>query len=173
MGMYTEINIGIELRQDVPEMVVGIIQGMLRANTYNDTFIPPLMEDHELFKTARWRHMLISGSYYFDGKPNYVFRYDDNGNSWYLTVRSNLKNYDDEIRKFLDWIFPYTQSEGFIGYFRYENDLDPTLIYFDTPNKKIKFKRVVSDSELGVCSDWLEENDEMSAANKLREKFSS
>ena len=56
---------------------------------------------------------------------------DDISNAYYLCVRANLKNYGEEIRKFLDWITPYLEKyEGeFLGFYRYEESEQPTLIY--------------------------------------------
>lgn len=48
-----------------------------------------------------------------------------------VNIRANLKNYDNEIDKFLHWLAPYIDTEGFIGYTRYEEYDDPTLIYID------------------------------------------
>lgn len=83
-----------------------------------------------------------------------------------LTIRSNLKNYDQEIQKFLHWIAPFSQTgiftpgtskspptgpgRNFAGYFCYEEADRPTLIYFregkvylsevgDVELKEIKF----------------------------------
>ncbi|MCA1800256.1 MAG: hypothetical protein LC650_03090, partial [Actinobacteria bacterium] len=62
------------------------------------------------------------------GETSSSLNYDDIG-GWFLTIRCNLKDYDDEIEKFIDWITPYTDSTGFVGYKRYEQDEEPTLIY--------------------------------------------
>ena len=52
---------------------------------------------------------------------------------WCLTGSSNLKNYGGEINKFLLWIAPYLHTgadyKEFLGFTRYEEDDDPTLIY--------------------------------------------
>ena len=45
----------------------------------------------------------------------------------------------------LDWLEPYIVTEGFIGYMRYEEWEDPTLIYNDFDNDKIVFKGVYSE----------------------------
>ena len=47
-----------------------------------------------------------------------------------LTVRSNLKNYGFEIQYFLHWLAPYSETAGFVGYYRYEETPNPTLIFF-------------------------------------------
>jgi len=75
--------------------------------------------------------MLHCDSYYFDADTHSTLRYDDIIGSYFLCIRSNFKNYDDEIQSFIDWIRPYiNKSEGdFLGFWRYEEDEEPTLIY--------------------------------------------
>lgn len=94
---------------------------------------PTNLPDHPLFDTERWGTMLQCDSYYFVADTYSTFRFDDIGQSWYLCVRCNLKNYDNEIEKFVDWIMPYIDArEGdFLGFSRYETTETPTLIYAD------------------------------------------
>ena len=84
--------------------------------------------------------MLTCSSYYFNAQPVHVFEYDVIGRCWFLTNISNLKNYDSEIEKFLDWISPYIEDTGFFGYMRYEEDDFPTLLINDKYNHKIILK---------------------------------
>ena len=70
-------------------------------------------------------------SYYFDGTTNSKIVFDDISKCYKVNIRANLKNYDDEIEKFLIWLAPYMDTLGFIGYTRYEEYDDPTLIYID------------------------------------------
>ena len=125
MGMYTELNIGVAFKEDTPSSVINILKHMLNEDE------PDYYEltDHPLFKTARWNLMLVCDSYYFDGQTDSSLIYDDISNQYYLNVRCNLKNYDNEIDKFMDFIQPYLDTNGFLGYKRYEEDGDPTLIY--------------------------------------------
>ena len=64
-----------------------------------------------------------------DWNSQKTFAYDDNGDSWCLTSISNLKNYEGEIAKFLMWLAPYIETDGFLGFTRYEEYDTPTLIY--------------------------------------------
>jgi len=76
--------------------------------------------------------MLNCGSYYFDADTISTIRKDDITQQWTLCIRCNLKNYDDEIEKFLDWIHPYLdkQEGDFLGFYRYEETEQPTLIHY-------------------------------------------
>ena len=126
MGMYTELVMACKLKKDAPEDVVETLKYMVGDSEY-----PAVIPTHDLFKTDRWKFMLRCDSYYFDGDTNSTFRYDDIRKSYVLTIRCNLKNYCDEIEEFLNWIIPYSNTNGFVGYSRYEESETPTLIYFN------------------------------------------
>ena len=122
MGMYTELNIGVEINNN--PKVIQKLKFMLGDSDKDVEIIHPLFEN-----TERWRFMLNSGSYYFDGQTDSkLFRDDLYGNKpmYFLNVRCNLKNYCDEIKLFLDWLCPYIKTEGFLGYTRYEEQYNPT-----------------------------------------------
>lgn len=140
MGMYTELNIGVNLRSDTPENIIDILKHMLEDDEDVCT------TDHPLFETERWRFMLRCDSYYFDGHTDSSMVKDNISGEYELNVRCNIKNYDDEIEQFLDFIQPYLESDGFLGYKRYEEFDDPTLIYNDKYGNGIKY-RMVCDLE--------------------------
>lgn len=126
MGMYTELHFNAELNRDVPESVLAALRYMVGAEDAEPATLP----DHPLFKTERWPYMLRCDSYYFPADTHSTLRLDDIAKAWYLCIRSNLKNYDDEIGKFLDWVSPYVfAGTECLGYYRYEETDDPTLIY--------------------------------------------
>lgn len=127
MGMYTELHLNCELKKDVSTEALNILQHMLdNAESIGE------LPDHPLFRTERWNWMLRSDSYYFQADTHSTLRWDDISNQYYLCIRCNLKNYDNEINLFVDWITPYIDAiDGdFLGFQRYENDDDPTLLYY-------------------------------------------
>lgn len=129
MGMYTELVLGVEIEPN--ESILSVLKYMLGdADDYGEHYY------HDLFTTKRWQIMLRCGSAYFDGQPDSKL-FEDYG-EYYLNVRCNLKNYCCEIEEFLDWLRPYIKTDGFIGYMRYEEHYDPTLIYNE--NGKIVYK---------------------------------
>ena len=75
--------------------------------------------------------MLLCDSYYFKADTHSTLRYDEISETWFLCVRCNVKNYQNEIEKFVDWILPYcdTLPGDFLGFSRYEETEKPTLIY--------------------------------------------
>ena len=124
MGMYTELNIGVDLAPSTPDSVIKVLNYML-----GDEEVDVETPNHPLFQTKRWRHMLRSDSCYFAGRTDSSMVYDRTTAVYSLNVRCNLKDYDEEISKFLDFIFPYVRTYGFIGYTRYEEFELPYLIW--------------------------------------------
>ena len=125
MGMYTELNIGVHLHGNTPNEIIKILYYML--NDDNDGEIK--VTNHPLFLTSRWERMLLSDSCFFDGRTDSSMTKDFIINCYELNIRCNLKNYDNEILLFLNFIQPYLDTRGFLGYTRFETSKNPTLIY--------------------------------------------
>lgn len=128
MGMYTAIHFYSELNIPKDSMVADILKYMIGETEE----MPEMLPDHKLFKSNGWQWMLRTDSYYFDEDTLSTLRWDEVGRGYYLNIRSNLKNYDSEIEKFIDWIMPYIdeyKKDGdFLGFYRYEEDETPTII---------------------------------------------
>lgn len=125
MGMYTEFHFNVELKKDVPQNVLDVLYYMI-----GESEMPQHIPSHDLFNTDRWEGMLHNDSYYFPADTHSSLRYDDISRSHYLCIRTNLKNYSNEIQLFIDWIEPYcaTRHDDFLGFYRYEESHLPTLI---------------------------------------------
>lgn len=138
--MYTELNIAVRLKEDMPKDIISIIRSMINAESvYYNT------PDHPFFKTDRWKWLFSSDSYYFDGDTHSNFRLDNITHQYVLTVRSNLKNYCYEIELFLNFLSPYMDTQGFIGYEMYETNDNPNLIYNEDGN--IYIDKIAIDSD--------------------------
>lgn len=126
MGMYTELHFNAQLKRDTPKQVIDTLAYM----NWQVQDEPSILPKHELFGKSRWDFMLRCSSSYFALSPASSVDWDEDSRCYYLHVRCNLKNYNDEIESFLDWIMPYIDSGGeCLGYYRYEEENDPTLIY--------------------------------------------
>lgn len=132
MGMYTEFHFNVELKNTGPfhMQVVKTLEFML-AGLSEKRDLKFTAPDHPLFRTDRWHSMLLGDSYYFDADTHSTLRWDSISKSRVLCIRCNLKNYDQEIQKFIDWIKPHVEGhEGsFLGFYRYEESDDPTLVH--------------------------------------------
>ncbi len=132
-GMYTELVLGIEL-MDEPVVIDALMVMLDNRVVAKDVAI-----DHPFFHTALWSCMLLCDSYYFDGKTDSKLVHDEINKSYYLNVRCNFINYDNEIELFLDWLCPYIKTDGFLGYSRHEECDDPTLIYKESGKIRRQF----------------------------------
>ena len=129
MGMYTEIYLNFKINNDAPEVVRAVLESLFNSGDDVDTNSPEL--SHEFFKCDRWSFIGTSNSYYFTPFPLSLFQ------DGYVTSRSDLKNYDEEIKKFLDWVSPFIDAldREHIGHFRYEEEAMPTLIFINEENE--------------------------------------
>ena len=126
--MYTELYLSCELKIDLPPKVLEVLQCL-----FNGKERPSNLPKHEFFKCDRWSCIGRCSSYYFVPFNTSKLYFDDRvTKQYFLTTRSDLKNYDGEIEKFLDWIMPYIEEPwgGHLGHYRYEEDDAPTLIYY-------------------------------------------
>ena len=130
MGMYTELDLKVAIKDD--PIVVNILKDL---STGGSSTVKGRL-DHPFFETDRCDAVGCGGSYYFDGQPHIQFIYDEIAKCWFLTTCFNLKNYNQEIEKFLDWLCPYILTEGYIGTYWYEEAFEPRNIYKE--NGKIK-----------------------------------
>lgn len=125
MGMYTELVFKAVIRSDVPESVRAVLNYLFNDAKQPDTGLLP---DHEFFQCSRWSVLGKRSSYYHT--PFALSRYSGD----YIFSRSDLKNYDQEIEKFIAWVTPYLANlpGQCIGWTWYEEANEPTLLYMPT-----------------------------------------
>ena len=133
MGIYTELHFNARLKEISPEILMTLKYMIGEIDT------PPLiLPDHKLFTNdTRWRYMLQTDSSSFDADTHSTLKFNLIDNSLYLCIRSNFKNYNNEIPLFLEWIMPYLDKiQGdFLGFFRHEKCDIPILIFMKEGNK--------------------------------------
>lgn len=124
MGNYTELVFKAEVKKDLPKEVLDILNCLF--NGASDIPKPEVLPDHEFFKTERW-HLIGRGcSAYHVPWASSCFQ------EGHVFSRSDIKNYDSEIEKFIDWVTPYLKYcdvGDCIGYKWYCQDTEPELIY--------------------------------------------
>ena len=100
MGMYTELIFGADLKKDTPAEVIEALKYMI-GETEEKPINFPLPD-------GRCEWLFQGASYYFGvNRPVGKMIYDDIGENWMVSTRSNIKNYEGEIEAFLEWIKPY------------------------------------------------------------------
>lgn len=121
MGMYTRLTFWADLDPDSP--AVPIIKALMAGDAIEN---PP---EHDFFQASHaWAVLRCSSYYHRTGESTFV--YDDIAHKWWLNSDASLKNYGNEIALFLDWLHPFDSGDSeFRGFFLYEEDEDPTLIY--------------------------------------------
>jgi hypothetical protein len=119
MGMYTELLLKTEVKEDIPLDVEAVLQFL-----FNGRERPEELPDHPFFQCQRWSLIGQCSSFYH--VPWSTSRYFEGC----IFSRSDLKNYGNEIDLFLDWIAPYLQElDGTcIGWSWYEEADVPTLL---------------------------------------------
>lgn len=119
MGMYTELILGCSLKEDTPKEAINHLKYMLS-------------EEYDYKRYGR--NPLKGGSCYFAVNQNVsILWYDSISNNYRLSARANIKNYDNEIEKFLHWLEPYIDqgsgSRDFYAIVCYEEQSEPTIYY--------------------------------------------
>ncbi len=143
MGMYTELRFFAKIRNP-PADVEAVLRCLAGADKQE---LPLVAIDHQFFRSSRWAQIGWMDSYHFAADSGSSFRYNKIANAYFLTIQCNLKNYDSEIEKFINWVTPYCEGIGpldgdgepyedgfpgtFMGYYRYEEAETPTLIHHD------------------------------------------
>lgn len=121
MGMYTEIYVNADLKKDTPQEVIDILSAMCKkdgeAGCLSD-------------KPRRWAYLFNNGSYYMPLTECAKLTHNDIAECYSLLAKGDIKNYCGEIEEFFDFIMPWCDGE-FIGYYRYEESREPTLVYTD------------------------------------------
>ena len=113
MGMYTRLVLNVAIEEDAP-IVTEVAAMVANKGTHK----------------GRRAWMLGSSSYYHDKINACSFEHDDISKTWKLSVCCDLKNYEDEVAWFLDFIAPHVATDDLAGYVRYEETVSPTLVWF-------------------------------------------
>jgi hypothetical protein len=122
MGMYTELLLKCDVKNDIPDADKKVLNFLF--NNGEEPFLDELPL-HKFFIETRWKHIGNSSSYYHI--PWATSKYAED----YIFSRSDFKNYRTEIETFLDYLSPLLDTEEgkCIGYWWYEEDNEPTLIF--------------------------------------------
>jgi hypothetical protein len=127
MGVYTEVYVNIDLREDTPPEVIQVLCAMCGEG--GD-------EASDILSTrpGRWRALFSDGSYYTPLTCCAKLTFDRQSRRYSLLGKGDIKNYEDEIGQFFRWIMPYVDgNEGdFIGYHRHEENQLPTLVVLES-----------------------------------------
>lgn len=127
MGMYTELYLSVRLKKDIPAEVDQVLRHLFNEQIELDS-----LPKHEFFDCPRWECIGSMSSFYF--APESLSSYFSAGRSKFIISRSDLKNYDSEIEKFLNFLEPYIDAgvATHIGHVRYEEDRHPMILMYES-----------------------------------------
>jgi hypothetical protein len=133
MGYYQELVLTCNLKEDCPQPVIEILNYIFQTEkpiTDNENI--PEVPDHEFFRINddEWKWFCVDDTYYLPGEPFAKLTHDQFG-FYKLTLRTMSKYGDELVAAFLDWLVPYSRSEGFVGYTRSDEEPQIDLIYFE------------------------------------------
>lgn len=135
MGMYTALVLDARLKDDTPQGVIDVLQRMISGTEVSSD--PRSLPDHGLFGDTRWSWMLRGSSAYFplEREPSlrapFYYSHGHSDTPVLLSVGFSIKNYDNEIELFIDWLTPYVYEA--IGWTMYEENEAPTPIVIGWP----------------------------------------
>ena len=138
--MYTELIFGASIKAEgLPEEVLDVLKYLFNYNEITDwqeyyKTQPIKLPNHPFFKCDRWDIITSCSSYYFAVRNTHRnIEFDEISNTWNCSSRASLKNYDDDIEQFLDWIKPYIEQgsgeRDFYAIVCYEEQSEPTIYY--------------------------------------------
>jgi hypothetical protein len=133
--MYTKLDLVVALKHDTPDRVIEALHVMCR-----------IMESHEkkkliaalgpwddvaeaFFGTERgvWMFRGVGSLDHDHRNPRFVR--DEHGGWYWLDVSFDIKNYTNEIQRFLLWIEPHVFGEAKrVGWFRYEEEDEESAV---------------------------------------------
>lgn len=126
MGDYTELFVEGTLKRDVPDVVVDVLRFLFDAS-HEERVPPATLPEHPFFNTPRWMYVgTMSSFYHVPMSLSGVSSMHDGALSF--VSRSDLKNYNNEIKHFLDWLTPYCDTLR--GWQWYEYDPRPEVFNY-------------------------------------------
>ena len=121
MSMLTEFHLACTLKPDTPESVLDVLRRWLAGEGYPEVTHegakwPGDWPDHPFFSTGSGYAIPLKKGYKVEGDMG-LFGH-------VLEVHEWVRNYDDEIAKFLSWVGPYVDETKLpLAAFEYEDHL--------------------------------------------------
>jgi hypothetical protein len=155
MSLYFDGFFACDLKPDTPQHIIDTLRYLTRTEDY--AFEP--LSDHDFFDGDDWRAFLqpdddwacAPGLVWSDFRQAY--RYTQYGEDVYRATISFRRTMHDDVEfyilwfAFLDWIAPYSETVGFVGYYRESFSLHPTLVYFNHGNI---YKVDITEMPIGI-----------------------
>jgi hypothetical protein len=131
---WDELVLACELNGNVPLEVINVINYLIAPalDEVKKELKPIPVPDHRFFHDPGWQGFLHGSTANFQGESLSSLFQDEITNSFEFTTRTLLRRGSDRIAAFLQWIAPYSATQGFVGYTRCdETELSIDLIFFE------------------------------------------
>lgn len=131
MGMYTELILGAKLSHDTPRVCIEALDWVINQEKSSDD--EPSSKDVKRFiDQYSLRSLFWCSSYYFGvSRANSAFWRDPIDHCYHISTRSNTKNYEGNIDKFLKYLEPYIEKgsggSDIYAFKIHEEDAVPTI----------------------------------------------
>jgi hypothetical protein len=134
MGMYTELILGCRFKKDTPDNLIYTIAVLTGRENILLSLTSIKGKEYKML-WEKTRNPLNGDSYSFFPRPSCMFWLDNITSQYYIQCRSSIKNYDNEIEKFLELIKPYIDRGvgelNIYAYVLYEENQYPTFYSLD------------------------------------------
>jgi hypothetical protein len=128
MGQHTAFIMKCALKPTTPDEVIKILKFMTDEPEVDE--YEGEVPNHPLFETDCWEYILLmGGGDLWD--PHSTLLYDTATNTYTLSIRTSVKDQEDQVCSFLHWIAPYSSTEGFLGYIHPEYSHLQSRILFE------------------------------------------
>ena len=128
MGFYTELIFGPTLKIDTPDHVIETLRFM-----GGEIDSPP--NNYPFSLDSRLGRRFLVRSSYCSAVSKGLFFIEKDMNMYTVSARCSLKNYENEIEKFLNWIKPWIDigsgQKDFYAIVIDEKSTTPTIYYLD------------------------------------------
>jgi len=124
MGMYTEIYVNVDLKEETPQEIINTLEKL--CNGVQPNGFP-----------ERSGMLFNNSSYYTPSTCVRSLTYDKTLQRWSFLGKGDLKNHSGEVKHFFSWLMPWVDGipGDFVGYHRYERWQEPTLVFI--PEEKV------------------------------------
>jgi hypothetical protein len=141
MGYYTDCFLSLEIKlRSTPLYVKEVLDYLFSFSDKTELRLIKIenilnneLVKHAFFECPRWTN--IGGSDY-SKFHNYII----SGDRLFILNEFEIKNYNKEIEKFIDWVFIFLSNplDSIIGYYQGEDDEKEILIFKTDKAKEVK-----------------------------------
>ncbi len=125
MAGYTELVVNCDLKHDTPQGVILSLKCLLgQVGNSNQNCV----EGQDL------PFNLLKDNMRFSVDSESTLTYEQDTATYYLSIHADIKDYYGWIDRFLSWLAPYSNREGFVGY-KYHYDTGKLALIFCDYNK--------------------------------------